>query len=144
MFWIMLDKVLDKVSSFELLPYPLCLELSSFLFSSYFQPLELQIRPSMLAHMQAIDRSIFRRLSQLILVHLCYYFLVNVVFQLIFVCLQVQRVKVPRKCILVHFGAVLGTKWIAHVWANMDGRIWSSKGQEFDKKMKKLNSRQSG
>ena len=36
-------------------------------------------------------------------------------------------VKVARKCILVHFGAVLGIKWIAHAWSNVDGRNWSPK-----------------
>ena len=35
--------------------------------------------------------------------------------------------KLPRKCILEHFGAVLGLEWIAYLWSKVDGRIWSSK-----------------
>ena len=35
--------------------------------------------------------------------------------------------KVARKCILEHFGAVLGLEWIAYLWSKVDGRIWISK-----------------
>ena len=35
--------------------------------------------------------------------------------------------KLARKCILVHFGAVLGLEWITYAWSKVDGRIWSSK-----------------
>ena len=59
------------------------------------------------------------RLSGLVLVHLCCYFLVDLVFQAIFVWLQVQRVKEAKKCILVPFEAVLGMEWIS-----MHGAKW--------------------
>ncbi|CAN6560246.1 unnamed protein product [Malus baccata var. baccata] len=36
---------------------------------------------------------------------------------------QVQRAKVARKCILVHFGAVLSLEWITYDMSKMDGRI---------------------
>ncbi|XP_050143560.1 uncharacterized protein LOC126619278 [Malus sylvestris] len=36
---------------------------------------------------------------------------------------EVQRAKVARKCILVHFGAVLSLEWITYDMSKMDGRI---------------------
>ena len=67
-----------------------------------------------------IDRSIFVRLKWLVLVHLRYVSLVILVLYASFACFQVLRAKGANNCILESFGALLGTKWIAHVWAKMD------------------------
>ena len=69
------------------------------------------------------DRSIFMRLSWLVLVHLCRVSLVILMFKVIFVCFQTLSTKYARRCILEAFGACFGLGMDSKCMGQVDGRI---------------------
>ncbi|KAM1100544.1 hypothetical protein ACFX2B_006923 [Malus domestica] len=80
-------------------------------------------KPSQNMDKQLLDRSIFMRLSWLVLVHLCRVSLVILMFKVIFVCFQTLSTKYARRCILEAFGACFELEMDSKCMGQVDGRI---------------------